>query len=273
VAIQRGISDYLPKDDLKNLTRVIRRAIEVFEAKKAQAEATRELAASERRLAEFAEHLQSAIESERASIAREIHDDIGGSLAAVRLDLSWIARHVQDTDTQTHEHITAATEMLQHAIGASQRIMMNLRPAILDQGLYPAILWLAESFQRRTGIKTSLVTSNEHVQASKPIQLTAYRTAQEALTNISKYARCSLVKIDLSDAEGVLTLEISDNGCGISASALENPAAFGIRGLKERAKVVGGWLDLSTRADHGTTMILSIPLDEEQSGSTEADFQ
>lgn len=270
-AIQLGISDYLPKDDLHNLARVIGSALEVFKAKAAEARAVSELAASERRLAHFAQHLQTAIENERASIAREIHDDIGGSLAAVRLDLAWIARHGQ-TD-EMREHTATANDMLQHAIGASQRIMMNLRPAILDQGLYPAIQWLAESFQRRSGVRTSLVCNQPAMQCSKPIQLTAYRTAQEALTNISKYAQCSEVKIDLSDAEGVLTLEISDNGGGISDAALNNPSAFGIRGLKERAKVAGGWLDLSTRPGRGTTVILTIPLDGDTSTPSEADFQ
>lgn len=270
-AIQLGISDYLPKDDLHNLARVIGSALEVFKAKAAAAKAASELAASEQRLAEFAQHLQTAIENERASIAREIHDDIGGSLAAVRLDLAWIARHSQTADMR--EHVDTANDMLQHAIGASQRIMMNLRPAILDQGLYPAIQWLAEGFQRRSGVKTSLASNRPGMQTSKSIQLTAYRTAQEALTNISKYAQCSEVKIDLSDAEGVLTLEISDNGKGISEEALNNPAAFGIRGLKERAKVAGGWLDLSTRPGHGTTVILTIPLDGISSTPTEADFQ
>jgi signal transduction histidine kinase len=149
---------------------------------------------------------------------------------------------------------------------------MNLRPAILDQGLYPAIQWLAESFQRRSGVKTSLQTNHPGMECSKPIQLTAYRTAQEALTNISKYAHCSEVKIDLSDAEGVLTLEISDNGGGISDAALNNPQAFGIRGLKERAKVAGGWMDISTRAGQGTTVILTIPLNEHSHSPTEADF-
>ena len=269
-AIQLGISDYLPKDDLQNLARVIASALEVFKAKAAEARAVADLAASEQRLAQFAQHLQSAIENERAAIAREIHDDIGGSLAAVRLDLAWIARHGQSADML--EHAATANDMLQHAIGASQRIMMNLRPAILDQGLYPAIQWLAESFQRRSGVKTSLLTNHPGMQPSKPIQLTAYRTAQEALTNVSKYANCSEVKIDLSDAEGVLTLEISENGDGISEEALNNPEAFGIRGLKERARVAGGWLDISTRKGHGTTVILTIPLDEAGTTPTEADF-
>ena len=269
-AIQLGISDYLPKDKLQNLAHVIASALEVFKAKAAEARAVSELAASEQRLAQFAQHLQTAIENERAAIAREIHDDIGGSLAAVRLDLAWIARHGQTADMQ--EHVSTANDMLQHAIGASQRIMMNLRPAILDQGLYPAIQWLAESFQRRSGVKTSLVCNQPGMQSSKPIELTAYRTAQEALTNISKYANCTEVKVDLSDAEGVLTLEISDNGSGISDAALTNPAAFGIRGLKERAKVAGGWLDISTRPGRGTTVILNIPLDGDSRSPTEADF-
>ncbi|RFO95015.1 hypothetical protein DIC66_20335 [Rhodoferax lacus] len=269
-AIQMGISDYLPKDDLHKLARVIGSTLEVFKAKAAEARAVSELAASERRLAHFAQHLQTAIENERASIAREIHDDIGGSLAAVRLDLAWMARHGQTDDMR--EHVATANDMLQHAIGASQRIMMNLRPAILDQGLYPAIQWLAESFQRRSGVKTSLVCNQPGMQSNKSIQLTAYRTAQEALTNISKYAQCSQVKLDLSNAEGVLTLEISDNGAGISDAALNNPDAFGIRGLKERAKVAGGWLDISTRPGHGTTVILTIPLDGDTSTPTEADF-
>lgn len=270
-AIQTGISDYLAKDDVRNLRRVIDRALEVFQAKQAEARAMQELAASEQRLAQFAEHLQSAIENERASIAREIHDDIGGSLAAMKLDLSWVSRHTAEAETL--EHLRAATDMLQHAIGASQRIMMNLRPAILDQGLYPAIQWLAESFQRRTGVKTSLTANNQAIEADKAIQLTAYRTAQEALTNISKYAESSQVQLDLSDAEGVLTLEITDNGRGIPVETLKNPTGFGIRGLKERARVVGGWLDISSREGRGTTIILSIPLDGDISSPMEADFQ
>ena len=269
-AIQNGISDFVAKDDLRNLRRVIERALAVFHARNAEARALKELALSEKRLADFAQHLQSAIENERASIAREIHDDIGGSLAAVKLDLSWIARHTSAADVQ--EHLSTADDMLQHAIGASQRIMMNLRPAILDQGLYPAIQWLAESFQRRTGVRTVLASNNHQIQAGKAIELTAYRTAQEALTNISKYAKCSEVKIDLSDAEDVLTLEITDNGCGISRQSLERPNAFGIRGLKERAKVVGGWLDLSSREGAGTTIILSVPLGAQGTSPLEADF-
>lgn len=257
-AIKTGISDYLAKDDLSKLPQVIRRTIEVHNIRRAKELTDQELALSEKRLAEFTEHLQETIEHERASIAREIHDDIGGSLAAVKFDLSWISRHTHDPATLGH--VSAATEMLQHALEASQRIMMNLRPAILDQGLVAAIHWLSTGFAKRTGIETTFNALPEKAMVSKTVQLAAYRTAQEALTNISKYAQCDRVTIDLSDTEGVLTLEIRDNGKGITATELKKPKSFGLQGLQERAKTVGGWLDISTQAHRGTSIILSVPL-------------
>lgn len=257
-AIQLGMSDYLLKDDVVKLPHVIDRALAIQEARLAKARAMTELAASEQRLAQFAEHLQMTIEEERAAIAREIHDDIGGSLAAIKFDLSWLGRHQSDPAAQAH--IEAANAMLQHALGASQRIMMNLRPAILDQGLEAALDWLAREFERRTGILTSMRCNHGRTEISKPIQLTAYRTAQEALTNISKYAQCTEVRIELSDSENLLTLEITDNGQGISSIERAKPKAFGLKGLQERARTVGGWLDVSSRQTQGTSITLSIPL-------------
>jgi signal transduction histidine kinase len=150
--------------------------------------------------------------------------------------------------------------MLHHAIGASQRIMMNLRPSILDQGLVPAIQWLATSFERRTGIRTSCNVCKELLSLTKPIELAAYRTTQEALTNVSKYAGCTLVTIEVSDAEGVLTVEITDNGKGMLPSETQKQEAFGLRGLTERARTIGGWLDISSQQGIGTSIILSVPL-------------
>lgn len=270
-AIHLGISDYLHKDDLAQLERVILRALASYRARVAKGRADLELAVSERRLSELTGYLQTAIERERAAISREIHDDIGGSLAAAKLDLAWISRHAPDSKMQVH--IQAATDMIQHALGASQRIMMNLRPSILDQGLFAAVQWLASSFERRTGIKTVLRANNEELSPEKPVQLAAYRTTQEALTNISKYAQCTLVQIDISDAENFLTMEISDDGIGISAHEMQKPDAFGIRGLRERAKAVGGWLDVSSRQGVGTSVILSVPLTTETNHFTEAQFK
>jgi len=262
-AIKMGVSDYLAKEDVAKLAPTIRRVLELHAIRRAKDAADTELAFSQKRLAEFAEHLQATIEQERAAIAREIHDDIGGALAAVRFDLSWLER--QASDQAARSHLQSAKEMLGHALDASQRIMKDLRPAILDQGLVAAVEWLAESFTKRTGIKTVFHASDSSRNIAKAVQLVAYRTAQEALTNIGKHAACDLVNIELSDTENVLTLEVRDNGQGIAQGELAKPKSFGIRGLQERAKTVDGWLDISSFERKGTSIILSVPLSESTS--------
>ncbi|WP_310566787.1 sensor histidine kinase [Hydrogenophaga sp.] len=257
-AMHRGVDDYLLKDNMQRLAHVIERALEVAETRRAKAQADAELAESRQRLAELAEHLQTSIEQERADIAREIHDDIGGSLAAVKLDLSWIARR-STLDTEMRQHVDTALDMLQHALGASQRIMMNLRPPILDQGLVAAVQWMGASFEKRTGVRVTVRRSGDAIEVPHEVQLVAYRTAQEALTNVLKHAHATTVEIDLSDREGVLTLEVSDNGHGMGPEALRKAKSFGLLGLKERAAKVGGWMDVSS-SPRGTSVILSVPL-------------
>ena len=257
-AMRRGISDYLLKDSMGKLAHVLFRAIEISQIRSDKLRADRELATSERRLAEFAAHLQTSIEQERAAIAREVHDDIGGALSAMRFDLAWIERHGQEQELLTH--VASANEMLQHALGASQRIMMNLRPAILDQGLLPALQWLTQSFADRTGIRTLLRAEPDVLNLPKAIELVAYRTAQEALTNVSKHAQCTEVVIDVCATNSVLTLEVSDNGQGVQPADLQGPEAFGIKGLQERAKTVGGWLDVTRQESQGASIILTVPL-------------
>ncbi len=264
-AIRRGISDYLHKDDVAKLPHVLARAIEVHASRLARERADRELAASEHRLALLTEHLQTSIEEERASIAREVHDDIGGALTAVRFDLAWIGRHATGPDMQAHAQ--AAADMLRHAVDASQRIMRNLRPPILEQGLVAAIEWLAEGFERRTAIPVQLRTPTTPVELPAETELVAYRAAQESLTNITKHAAgCTAVTVDLADGSGMLTLEIADNGCGLDAAALEKANAFGLRGLQERARKVGGWVDISTPPGGGTSITLSVPTAEYSEG-------
>ena len=138
-AIQQGLADYVLKDAIVRLPHVLARALEMAETRRAKAQALQDLEASRAQLAALTEHLQSSIEQERAGIAREI-DDIGGALSAVKFDVSWMVRNAHNA-TGVAEHGQAALEMLQHALGASQRIMMNLRPPVLDQGLVAAVHW------------------------------------------------------------------------------------------------------------------------------------
>jgi two-component system, NarL family, sensor histidine kinase UhpB len=260
-ALHLGVSDYVLKDSMHRLAHVIQRAMEIRASRTAQALSTAELADSRRRLAALAEHLQVSIEQERADISREIHDDIGGALAAAKLDLSWVNRHTQDRELKGH--LDSALEMLQHALEASQHIMKNLRPPILDQGLVAAVQWLGSSVERRHGLLVVVRPSAEVVIVSREVQLVAYRTAQEALTNVIKHAQATTVDIELSDEEGVLTLEVKDNGRGLDSQALQKAHSFGLLGLRERAAKVGGWLDVSS-SSRGTSVTLSVPLEEDE---------
>jgi signal transduction histidine kinase len=264
-AMRNGAADYLLKANLARLGPAAEHAIDAFRTLRARERADRELAASRQRLSELAQHLQTSVEMERAAIAREIHDDVGGSLSALKFDLAWLGRHAPTPEIKAR--VDSATEMVNHALEASQRIMHNLRPAILEQGLVAALQWLANRFERRTGVVCSFRSSHDHLQLPPGVPLVAYRTAQEALTNVSKHAQATRVSIDLSLVQGVLSLEVSDNGRGLSGADLAKARSFGIRGLHERASTVGGWVDLSSGSG-GTTLILSIPLDAVASPST-----
>jgi signal transduction histidine kinase len=256
-AMRNGASDYLLKNNLARLVPALLHVVEATETRQARERADRELNKSKQRLRELAQHLQTSIEQERAAIAREIHDDVGGSLTALKFDLAWIARHA--TDEGVRLRVQSASETVTLAIESSQRIMHNLRPAILEQGLVAALQWIASRFEKRTGIPCELRLPAQTPQWPAGVPLVAYRVAQEALTNITKHAQATRVQVDLSLAGGVMSLEISDNGRGLSQQDLAKARSFGIRGLHERAGTVGGWVDLSS-GPAGTTLILSVPL-------------
>ncbi len=256
-AMRNGASDYLLKNNLARLVPALLHAVEATETRRARERADRALDESKQRLRELAQHLQNSIEQERVAIAREIHDDVGGSLTALKFDLAWIARHT-DSD-EVLARVNSALETVTLAIDSSKRIMHNLRPAILEQGLVAALHWLAARFEKRTGIDCEIRLPADAPELPPGVPLVAYRTAQEALTNVTKHAQASRVQLDLSLAGGVLSLEISDNGRGLNADDLAKARSFGIRGLHERAGTVGGWVELSSGAG-GTTLILSVPL-------------
>ncbi len=258
-AIQTGFSDYLHKNDLQAIGQVVTRALKLHQLQQARAQAARDLQASEQRITQLAHHLQTSLEQERADISREIHDDIGGSLAALRLDVAWIERHAQNPALR--ERAASAQDVIAHALAATQRIMQNTRPAILDQGLGPSVQWLTQAHTRRTGqpVQLQCQLDTEHA-LHDAVRLTAYRIVQEALTNISKHAPQAHVRVHLSDAGKALTVEVTDNGPGFDMQQLRTTAGFGLKGLGERAKNIGGWLDISSQPGQGTSLTLTAPL-------------
>ncbi|MFL6660661.1 MAG: histidine kinase, partial [Rhizobacter sp.] len=179
-AMRNGASDYLQKAHLARLVPALLHAVDAAETRRARVRADRELLESKQRLRELAQHLQTSVEHERAAIAREIHDDVGGSLTALKFELAWIARH--STTPEVKARVSAAIETVSHAVETSQRIMHNLRPAILEQGLLPALHWIALRFERRTGVVCEIRLPRTMPDLPAGVPLVAYRAAQEALT-------------------------------------------------------------------------------------------
>ena len=257
-AMRNGASDYLLKNNMARLVPALLHAVEANETRRARLLADRELGESKQRLRELAQHLQTSVESERAAIAREIHDDVGGSLTALNFDLAWIARHAESPAVR--QRAASALETVAHAIEASQRVMHNLRPAILEQGLVAALQWMSSRFERRTGIACQFSSDQE------ALDLPAGRAAGGlphgaggADQRLQACAGDARRRSNSPSPPGTLTLEISDNGRGLDRDDLAKARSFGIRGLHERASTVGGWVDLSSSA-RGTTLILSVPL-------------
>lgn len=256
--MRSGVSECVFKEDLHRVGYVLQKLLEVWDARQAKIQADAALVVSRNQLLRLTQQLHARIDEERTAVSREIHDDIGGALAAVKFDLAWIARRT--TDAEVKDRVQQATVTLQQALEASQRIMLNLRPAILDEGLVPALQWLVNAFQKRTGAEVVFRCDKETLDLPAEVQTVAFSVVREGLTNVVKHANATRVLVDVSDQEGILTVEVTDNGHGLTPKALNKETSFGILGLRERAQSVGGWLDVSAQGG-GVSVTLSVPLD------------
>ncbi|MFM1990311.1 MAG: hypothetical protein RJA99_3268 [Pseudomonadota bacterium] len=257
-AMQAGADDYLIKGRLARLGPALRNALSAAAARRERASAEQALAESERRLRALTDHLQQAVEDERAAIAREVHDDVGGMLTALRFDLSWIERHGEDA---VRARARQGLDTLNQAVLAVQRLLRNLRPPALDAGIVAALEFLVAQFASRTGIDAQLSTNRERVELTEQVAIVVYRVAQESLTNVAKHAQARRARLDLVVQGDTLSLEISDDGIGIRAADLDKPGSFGLRGLLERVRQVHGWLDVAVGERRGAVM-LTLPLTE-----------
>jgi signal transduction histidine kinase len=255
-AMRRGADDYLMKGNLARLGVAVRNALAAAEARREKAAAEKQLRLSQLQLRNLSGRLQAMIDEERNALAREIHDEVGAALTAVRFDLDTLDRHVGDA---LRPRVARAQQALRQAMTSAQQIMRNLRPPILDAGLAAALEWQLDEFRDRTGIDTRLNRNTDALNLPMPLAMAAYRTCQEALTNVAKHSGAASVDVELLQFEGVLSLEIRDDGRGLQPEDLQKPASLGLRGLKERAHAAGGSLDVAS-VPGGTSVVLRIPV-------------
>jgi len=219
-----------------------------------------EVRASRARLAELTAHIERVKEQERERIAREIHDDLGGNLTAIKMALAMLAARLPAGDETLQQKAAYVDSLVDRTIDAVHRLTLDLRPSVLDFGLLPALEWQVKEFEAQAGIACSLQASMKELELD-PEQATAlFRIAQEALTNIAKHAQASAVTVKLTRSRGVLTLKIIDNGRGIRPADRAKPDSFGLRGMAERARALGGTLNLNHAAGGGTEVAIKIRL-------------
>ena len=227
-----------------------------------------EVRASRARLAELTAHIEKVKEQERERIAREIHDDLGGNLTAIKMAIAMLAARLPDGDATLQQKAAYVDSLVDRTIDAVHRLTLDLRPSVLDFGLLPALEWQVKEFEAQSGIACTLLSSMKELELD-PEQATAlFRIAQEALTNIAKHAQASAVAIKLTRSRGVLTLKISDNGRGIKPADRAKPDSFGLRGMAERARALGGTLNLGHAPGGGTEVMIKIRLPAHAPDST-----
>jgi PAS domain S-box-containing protein len=229
---------------------------DITELKQAEEERLRSL----EQLRALAGRLQSIREEERKRVAREIHDQLGQALTAIKIDFSSLIRELAAGEKQPSKRTASILQLVDESIHSVRRIATELRPGILDDlGLVAAIEWAGEDFESRTGTQCRLDLPPESIAVDAERATAIFRIFQETLTNVARHADASLVDVRLAKEDGDLTLEVHDNGKGISEDKLLNGKSLGILGMRERAMLLGGELTISGPPGSGTTVRVRIP--------------
>jgi PAS domain S-box-containing protein len=228
----------------------------ITELKRAEEERQRSL----EQLRALAARLQSIREEERKRVAREIHDQLGQALTAIKIDLSSLVRELPAGEKQPSKRTSSILQLVDESIQSVRRISTELRPGILDDlGLVAAIEWAGEDFQARTGTTCQLDLPPEDIPVDAECATAIFRIFQETLTNVARHADAGKVDVRVAREGGDLILEVHDNGKGISTDKLANGEALGILGMRERAMLLGGEITISSPPGNGTTVRVRIP--------------
>jgi signal transduction histidine kinase len=243
------------------------------------AERTHALETALQQLRELAAWSEAVREEERTRIAREVHDELGSLLVALKMDVSWLDKRLSEQEQEAAEEALAAREQMREkmrnkcqnmsrqiesAVVNVGRIITDLRPSILDhQGLWGALEWQAQEFVQSAEQELKwCMEVNERRELPEPMAMAVFRIFQEMLSNVGRHAQARMVDVDIVERAGWLHLSVEDDGRGALAQAFESPQAYGIMGMRERARHFGGVIDIDSQPGRGTRMRLSMPLGE-----------
>jgi signal transduction histidine kinase/CHASE1-domain containing sensor protein len=226
---------------------------------------TQELRSSEARLQisnenlrRLAAHTENIKEGERKRIAREIHDDLGQNLLALRIEADLLASRTSERHHQLHARAKRTLQQIDMTIKSVRQIINDLRPNVLDLGLGAAVDWQVAQFRQRTGIACDVMEDLDDMAIDDGCATALFRILQESLTNISRHAQATRVRVELRLLHARITMTISDNGVGMDASNRHKPGSFGLVGIEERVKILGGTFTVTSRPGAGTTIEVSV---------------
>ncbi len=229
-------------------------------------QAERELIGSRERLRNLNNQLQSVREEEKTRIAREIHDELGQALTALKFDISWVGKKYSNEDPMVIEKTRSMKELIENTIKVVQRIATELRPQMLDiMGLSETLKWQNKEFQKRTGVICELTIDPDEIIVDPERSTALFRIYQEALTNVARHAKAGRVHTSLKKELNHLVLEIQDDGVGMDEKIVDNPHSLGLIGIRERVLIWRGKFDLRSAQGKGTTLTINIPLDDPNS--------
>ncbi|MEE4311619.1 MAG: PAS domain S-box protein [candidate division KSB1 bacterium] len=227
--------------------------------------AEQQLQQSRERMRRLAGHLQSVREEERTLIAREIHDELGQALTALKMELHMVKKKLPQDEPYMAQRIQPMSELIESTIRSVKRISAELRPTLLDDlGLSAAIEWQTDEFMRRTGIDCRLTIKPPDIVLDKEKSTAIFRIFQETLTNVVRHANATKIVISLIRNEQSIKLRVNDNGVGIEGDVRKKLQSFGILGMQERAYFLGGELKIKSAKNKGTTITVIIPLSEKE---------
>jgi len=209
---------------------------------------------------ELASHLQVVREEERASMAREIHDELGQQLTAVKMDMSWLYKKIKTEDLNIKEKVQSTITLIDDTINTVRRIATELRPSILDDlGLVYAIEWYVGEFEKRSDIKVDYNTNCNDLTIPPKIAIALFRILQESFTNIARHSNATTVNVSLTIKDQMLTLSVEDDGSGFDVDKKYRNETFGLMGIKERTLMIGGEYVVKSKPGNGTTVLVIVP--------------
>jgi signal transduction histidine kinase len=262
--VLRGATDYVLKRRLELLVPVALRALKEADERENRRQSDVALRQSAVDLRALAARLHAIREDERKSLARELHDNLGQNLTALQIDLAWLDRRMGSATPPDlvvlRDKTAAMMRLAEQLTELTQTISSSLRLGVLDDlGLVAAIEWQAADFEKRTGLACAALVPAEDVVLDPDRALALYRILQEALTNVTRHAQATHVDIRLRSVGGELDLEIQDNGRGFIPGPFAGTKALGLLGMRERAALLGGSVDVSSEPGKGTTVRVRVP--------------